>query len=177
LNNHDLEGIAQQHCHEQKSATPSSSQTRLRAASVEPLRVLLIDDEPLVLRANQRMLSFHHVDVAASGGEALCKLAESSDYDLVLCDLMMPGMDGAAVHDEIARRYPHLLERLVFCSGGAFSARTRTFIERAAFPLLEKPLTADSFGNVAQRVLALTRITGAGSRAPAIGRARPGRTA
>jgi CheY-like chemotaxis protein len=142
---------------------PSASQTRPRVlgeappsagTSAQRLRLLLIDDEPLVLRSLRRMLAQHSVVIANGGADALSKLTSRSDYDLVLCDLMMPDMDGTEVHAAIKRRFPHLLDRLVFFTGGALTSRTRAFVEQSSQPLVHKPVTPATFAELAERVLA-----------------------
>jgi CheY-like chemotaxis protein len=141
---------------------PSTSQVVPRLRKSRRLQVLLIDDEPLVLRSLRRMLSEHHIDTAQSGGEALELLQRKQDYDLIFCDLMMPEMDGTVVHAELERRLPALLERLVFCSGGAFTARTKQFVEQTKRPLVEKPLTRESFERVVSEQLGARRLKVAG---------------
>jgi signal transduction histidine kinase/FixJ family two-component response regulator len=137
---------------------PTHSQVVPRVRKSRRLRVLLIDDEPLVLRSLRRMLSEHLVDTAQSGTEALQLLQTKQDYDLIFCDLMMPEMDGTVVHAEIERRMPELLDRLVFCSGGAFTARTKQFLEQTKRPLVEKPLTRESFEHVVSEQLGGRRL-------------------
>ncbi len=114
-----------------------------------PLRLLLIDDEPLVLRALSRMLSRHEVVTARGASQALERLADDSEFDLIICDLMMPEMDGPALHEKLLEIRPALVERLVFCSGGAFTPRAKSFLEASACPLLHKPMTLDDFEHVA----------------------------
>jgi CheY-like chemotaxis protein len=149
---------------EPSDRSPSSSQTRPRvgsedprhtapASAARPLKLLLIDDEPLVLRSLRRMLAQHTVDVAVGGAEALARLAVDSDYDLILCDVVMPGMDGMAVHAAIQQQFPELLERLVFCSGGAITVRARAFIEQSKQPFVHKPITKESLATIAEHVL------------------------
>jgi hypothetical protein len=58
---------------------------------------------------------------------------------------MMPEMDGAAVFAEIEKRFPPVAERVVFCSGGAFTRRTKELVEGARRPLVQKPLTRAGF--------------------------------
>jgi len=137
---------------------PLTSLVVPRLGKSRRLRVLLIDDEPLVLRSLRRMLAEHHIDTAQSGAEALELLQRKQDYDLIFCDLMMPEMDGAVVHAELERRMPALLERLIFCSGGAVTARTKQFIEQTNRPLVEKPLTRASFNRVVSEQLAPRRL-------------------
>ncbi len=126
----------------------AASQIMPRSRSQRRLRVLLIDDEPLVLRSLRRMLSEHEVDTAQGGSEALAQLKHRQDYDLVFCDLMMPEMDGTVVFSELERRMPELVDRVVFCSGGAFTTRTKQFVEQSSRPLIEKPLTREAFDRV-----------------------------
>jgi CheY-like chemotaxis protein len=144
----------------QPAAITSPAVPRLRKS--RRLRVLLIDDEPLVLRSLRRMLSEHHIDTAQSGAEALELLQRKQDYDLIFCDLMMPEMDGTVVHAELERRMPALLGRLVFCSGGAVTARTKQFVEQSKRPLVDKPLTRASFDRVVSEQLAPRRLRVAG---------------
>jgi signal transduction histidine kinase len=129
------------------SVPPPSLPSRIvpRPRHRTKLRLLLIDDEPLVLRSLRRMLGDHHVDIAQGGHEALLRLAEDRSYDLILCDLMMPDMDGTVLYAELERDMPDILDRVVFCSGGAFTSRTQQFVEQSTRPLVEKPLTRETF--------------------------------
>ena len=73
-----------------------------------PLRVLAVDDEPMMTRAVVRMLkpSGHLVSVAGSGEEALEKLAEQT-FDVVVSDMGMgAGMNGWELADAVKRRWP-----------------------------------------------------------------------
>ncbi|MET0412226.1 MAG: response regulator [Polyangiaceae bacterium] len=127
-----------------------------RGATEDALKLLLIDDEPLVLRSLKRMLSQHIVELASSGEQALARLDKDADYDLIVCDVMMPGMDGIDVHAEIALRFPHLLERMVFCSGGAFTPRSQAFVDGLEQPMVEKPVTLAAFSEVVRRFRPVT---------------------
>lgn len=67
--------------------------------TIEPRRILVVDDEPFVCDAVKMMLAFdgHQVDTASSGKEAL-ELFDKGKYDLVITDYAMPVMKG----DELA---------------------------------------------------------------------------
>lgn len=104
-------------------------------------RVLVIDDDVLVARTLARQLSDHSVEVVSSGREALTRLSSSgADFDLVLCDLMMPEVTGMDVYEQVERNLPHLAPRFVFISGGGVTERSRHFIERHAERVLPKPI-------------------------------------
>jgi signal transduction histidine kinase/CheY-like chemotaxis protein len=129
-------------------ALPSRIVPRAEPRHPRQLRLLLIDDEPLVLRSLRRMLGAHHVDIAQSGREALSLLEKVQNYDLIFCDLMMPDMDGTILYAELERHVPCVLDRIVFCSGGAFTARTKQFVENSTRPFIEKPMTRETFERV-----------------------------
>jgi DNA-binding NtrC family response regulator/nitrogen-specific signal transduction histidine kinase len=103
-------------------------------------RVLIVDDEPLLGKALVRMLDAHEVVVAKGGQEALALLTKDPSFDVVLCDLMMPGLDGPALYDAIARTQPALAKRFVFTSGGAFTPRAQEFLARLPLICLDKPV-------------------------------------
>jgi DNA-binding NtrC family response regulator len=56
---------------------------------------------------------------------------------------MMPDLDGAELYEQLRAQRPDLAERVIFVTGGAFTARAREFVERAAVPTLEKPFDID----------------------------------
>jgi PAS domain S-box-containing protein len=104
-------------------------------------RLLIIDDDALVLRGLGRMLSRDHDVVMANGGdEGLEILARDRAFDVILCDLMMPTTDGPEVYATLRERAPELLPRMVFCSGGAFTPRARAFLGSVSNELLGKPM-------------------------------------
>ena len=87
------------------SITAEAARTPAFLPTLEPLRILAVEDEPEVLDVLRAMLSSagHTVFTAASGREAL-ELFEHEPVDLVLTDLGMPGMTGLALATEIKRR-------------------------------------------------------------------------
>jgi len=118
----------------------------LRQANPPPrARVLVVDDEALILRSVSRTLAHHDVLTVSEAREALQLLGSGESFDVVLCDLMMPDLDGIAFHNELQRTRPDLLERLVFMTGGACSQETRDFMDtRRAEQHLEKPFSAEA---------------------------------
>ena len=107
-------------------------------------RVLVIDDEPLVRRSISALLDAHGYAVteAASGPDGLARTL-TGEHDVVLCDLMMPELDGVALHAAVLAERPELVRRIVFISGGAVSDRARAFIRQAGLRLLPKPFTLE----------------------------------
>jgi len=102
-------------------------------------RILIIDDDRFVAAAIALELSAHDVVVTESGREALELLRREKDFDLILCDLMMPEVTGMDVYDSLRAIDPSLLERVVVMTGGAFTPAARQFLAEVNAPLIEKP--------------------------------------
>jgi CheY-like chemotaxis protein len=81
----------------------------------ESLRILLVDDEELVRNATAEMLEFggHEVDEAASAAAALQILRQRRDYDAIIVDYMMPGLNGVALVSEARAITPDLPALLI----------------------------------------------------------------
>lgn len=110
------------------------------ATPTPPVRLLLVDDDAVVRRSLSRVLRRHHTVEEADGGKAaLEQLTEDAPYDVILCDLMMPDVDGAAVLEHIQKNAPDLEHRLVFISGGAFTPRSSQVVD-SGHVVIEKPV-------------------------------------
>lgn len=125
-----------------KTATPPLPSPRLRSRGF--LRVLLVDDEDMLRRCTARILAEFEVVCANSGAEALALLAQDSDFDAVLSDVMMPRMSGAELFARCHREHPRLAQRFVFASGNPENARAelQRVIDELGAPqpiLLAKP--------------------------------------
>jgi PAS domain S-box-containing protein len=106
-----------------------------------PVRVLVVDDEPLIARAIRRMLrGMHDVECVESGEAALARLRAGEHFDVVLCDLMMPVVSGRELYEQVRSMSSPLAERFIFITGGAFTAESSEFAASCPRPLLEKPL-------------------------------------
>jgi CheY-like chemotaxis protein len=124
------------------------SATRVR----RPGRVLVVDDEPSLGGALQLLLSDENeVVVVHSATAALARIAGGERYDVVLCDLMMPIMDGIELHRRLSITYPEEAERMVFMTGGAMTARVDAFFRRVPNLLLDKPIDLDGLRALIER--------------------------
>lgn len=113
-------------------------------------RILVVDDELNVGRSLARALSREHeVSVLTDARQALRSLTDGIRYDVVLCDLMMPDMTGVELYAEVESKQPEMARRMLFFTGGAFTAATREFALRMAARCLTKPL---DLGELRRRV-------------------------
>lgn len=87
-----------------------------------------------------RTLGEYEVIVESSGRAALDRLLGAGEaFDLVLCDLLMPEMNGIEVHAALVRAAPALAARMVFMTGSTFAEGVRAFLESVPNRRLGKP--------------------------------------
>jgi two-component system cell cycle sensor histidine kinase/response regulator CckA len=134
---------------EQPTALPAARPPRTIACAA----VLVVDDEPALGLVLQRVLRDHEVSVVTTAKAALQLLDAGKRFDVILSDLMMPEMSGMDFYDELARRFPAYLERLVFVTGGAFTPAGREFLERVPNACIRKPFEPRAIRELVQRVL------------------------
>ncbi|WP_309896154.1 ATP-binding protein [Archangium sp.] len=121
-------------------------------------RVLVIDDEPMLCSAVERILRAHHdVVLTTLAAEALPRLEAGEQFDLILCDLMMPRMNGMDFHAALQRLRPDLTGRVIFLTGGAFTQQAKAFLERVPNRRVEKPFNSRALLAVTREVLATFR--------------------
>jgi CheY-like chemotaxis protein len=79
--------------------------------------------------------------LTADGGRAALALLEEGEqaFDVILCDLLMHGMNGMELHAELDRRWPGLSGRIVFMTGGAFTEAAQDFLARVPNTCIQKP--------------------------------------
>ncbi len=125
-----------------KSSEPRLATDPCRPKLATKCRLLVVDDDPAVAEAVGDAIAHHDVTIADSGERAL-QLCEGVEFDVVLCDVMMPGMSGTELFAELSRRQPPYAQRFVFMTGGTFSDSIRALVESRDIPCLMKPLSAE----------------------------------
>lgn len=127
-----------------RTSRPSPAPLPERKGSLRRARILIIDDEPAILRAVHGVLAGGNIDVVLAGGgkEALAVLREDTAFDAVLCDLHMPDVDGIAVHAWLRNHHPEMMSRLVFLTADSVSDRARQFVAAVDPVLVMKPISA-----------------------------------
>ena len=122
------------------------------------LWILVVDDQEPVrdLIADILVAEGHYVRTVENGVDALRLLGEQ-EYDVILSDMMMPEMDGQQLYDEIARRWPPIVFRMVFVTAQAEEPSIADFLGRSGTRVVEKPFS------VAELRTALEHIQGPGA--------------
>jgi PAS domain S-box-containing protein len=133
------------------SDAPSSRTTK-------SARVLVVDDEPPIANTLRELLAPEHEVIAATTAREAFEAIERSDFDVVFCDLIMPGAGGIDLYERLRSVHPGLERRLVFMTGGAFTERTAEFLASVENRRVEKPF---SLGLVEQIVRDMAGARGA----------------
>jgi two-component system cell cycle sensor histidine kinase/response regulator CckA len=118
----------------------SDQRTRMSSGTSSGMRVLIVDDEPLIREMVCDALSQHEVTAVSNGREALAEILDK-DWDLVLCDMILPELSGLDLYRELEQRRPAVLDKLVFMTGGEFSRQGPRLPNGARVRRLEKPFS------------------------------------
>jgi CheY-like chemotaxis protein/two-component sensor histidine kinase len=113
-----------------------------RRSELHTARVLVVDDEPALGRALAEEIGRSHEVVVARGAEAALEELRRGRFDVILCDLRMPGMSGEAFYTRVLEQDPAQAEGFVFMTGVGFGADIEHFLTTAGRPVLEKPFSA-----------------------------------
>ncbi len=131
------------------------------APRIPRYRVLVIDNEPSIGRLFERILGAEHDVQSCLGVDAACdRVRRGETFDVILCDLLMPGRSGPDFYRYVARFAPDLCSRIVFITGAICLASTRAFVDALPNRTLAKPFSRAALAAVVSEV-------GASSVAPA----------
>jgi signal transduction histidine kinase/ActR/RegA family two-component response regulator len=119
-----------------------------------PERILVVEDEPTVSQLIADVMSEegHRVDTLLDSREAFQRLEEKK-YDLIICDLKMPHLDGAGLYRELVRRGSPFQHRLLLVTGDTMSPRTLEFLKSSGLPYLAKPFLVEELKEAVGRAL------------------------
>ncbi|MGC2420647.1 MAG: ATP-binding protein [Candidatus Acidiferrales bacterium] len=117
-------------------------------------RILVVEDEPTVaqLMADVLREEGHEVEAVLDSQEGLTRLSRSR-YDLVVCDLRMPRLDGPAFYDALVRGGSVMQRRIIFVTGDTAAPRTPEFLARHDLPYLAKPFLVEELKLAVHRAL------------------------
>lgn len=115
-------------------------------------RVLVVDDERLVGESLRRVLADEFAVTATTDPEAaLAAIATGESFDVILCDVMMPVMNGVELRDRIHEISQDQAARIVFVTGGIVIAEVRGLLERVPNAWLEKPIDVEGLRELIRR--------------------------
>ena len=117
-------------------------------------RLLVVDDDETLREVLAAILSARDrvVDTARDGIEAVALIGQHQ-YDLILSDLSMPGLDGPALYDAIRSIHHATAPRVIFMTGHAAGGDYADFLKGTTEPILEKPFKVDVVRNLVNVLL------------------------
>jgi len=122
------------------SAPVTRGRRHLPAEPLTDALILIVEDEAPLAIAVMDMLrdAGYAVDHAADGEEALLKV-QQQPFDLVICDLKMPRMDGKAFYRTLSSAFPGLTRRVIFVTGDVAGTDAERFLDESGCRWLAKP--------------------------------------
>jgi two-component system phosphate regulon sensor histidine kinase PhoR len=119
---------------------------------MDTVRILVVDDEKVIREGVERALAKRGYEVAkAEDGTRGLELLKEFDFDIVLTDLMMPGLDGFAVLKWIRENQPHV--QVIVITGFATVTKAVSAMKQGAFDFVGKPFTPDYIRVVVDRAI------------------------
>ena len=117
--------------------------------------VLVVEDEPALAAAVSEALTDAGfvVDRAGDGEEALARVAAKS-YDLIVCDLKMPKIDGIRFYQKLSTLHPDLARRVIFVTGDVAGTEAERFLQDSGCRWLAKPFRLGDLLRTAREILA-----------------------
>ena len=103
------------------------------------LRVLLVEDEIALSRALALEVGRVHDVVAVASGDRALEILSEAHFDVVLCDLRMPGMSGEDLYERVRASNPEQARDFIFMSGMGFVPEVERFLAATGRPVLHKP--------------------------------------
>lgn len=137
---------------------PAADRVASAAAAPSPTpapartRILVVDDEVALTSAMRRQLRRSHDVTVVNDGVAAVATILDGDYDVILCDLMMPGFDGLAVLEAVHQQRPDLASRIVLMTAGILQDSVRARVHEVGGHVLDKPVPLDTLLTVIDAV-------------------------
>ena len=118
-------------------------------------QILVVEDEPTVSQLISDVMSEmgYRVDTLPDSREAFDRLKDN-EYNLIICDLRMPHLDGPGLYHELVRRGSPFQHKLLFVTGDTMSPRSLEFLNSSGVPYLAKPFLVEELKEAVRRALA-----------------------
>jgi CheY-like chemotaxis protein len=103
-------------------------------------RILFVDDHFDLLSTYERAFRHHEIVLVDTAEKALAELERHADFDLIVCDVLLPNIDGVALYRRVRAQTPEVAARFVFATGVTEpEERSKIGLDELGVPILEKP--------------------------------------
>jgi two-component system, cell cycle sensor histidine kinase and response regulator CckA len=128
-------------------------------SDTKPKTILVVDDEPEIRKLVAAMLTRngYRVLIADTGENAVRLFENNPDTDLLLTDVVAPGMSGPMIADQIAALKPGI--RVLFMSGYDGTQVVQRYVVEKGYSLLIKPFTMEQLGSKVRALLGESTLT------------------
>ena len=125
-----------------------------KSRAVRTGRILVVEDESTVAQLIVDVLreEGHQVEAAADSQDGLTRISRNR-YDLVICDLRMPRLDGPGFYEALVSAGSRMQSRILFITGDTLAPRTLEFLEPRSLPYLAKPFLVEELMLAVNRML------------------------
>jgi len=136
---------------------PDPSNKGTEPPELEIKSILLLDDDMELVEALKALLESQNflVTTVENGADGLREIM-SLDFDVIICDLVMPHMPGDMFYLAVKKTKPHLCNRFIFITGYSENPRVDQFLKGVNGLVLIKPVLADELVNAISLVLKQT---------------------
>jgi DNA-binding response OmpR family regulator len=110
------------------------------------MQALIIEDDNALRKAYQKILEREGFTVSAVSNavDAFEKIMKTN-FDVVVCDVALPALEGTTFFELLTQRYPQTAQRVLFVTGFAKDENTRKLLEHTGRPYLTKPVDLKVF--------------------------------
>ncbi len=145
------------------ASTPS--ETPAAEPELEIKNVLLVDDDEALANTLKGLLESHNfiVTTSANGVDALREVM-AFDFDIIICDMLMPKMPGDMFYLAVQKTKPHLTSRFLFVTGHADNPKVDSFLKGIDAQVVFKPVLTEELIRMISFVLKRNEEKGEGSK-------------
>lgn len=122
--------------------------------SSRPMHILIIDDDKNVLKVLKVALqrAGYEIDIVSDGHEGLSRLSDTH-YDLIVCDIQMPGLSGSEFHERLHEHNPEMADKILFMTGDIVRSKTQEFLKETRAVYINKPFDLSSLYQKVQEAI------------------------
>ena len=143
----------------------SAQQPEVAEAAKNRLRVMLVDDQPSLVKTLRLLLeNDYEIEAFTESPKAIEALLAGVPVDVIVCDLLMPGATGLELYRQVTEGRPALASCFIFMSGGSSSEEAAAFLNAIKAPRLQKPFKPEEIRAMISRVAAAQEELRRGSR-------------
>jgi signal transduction histidine kinase/CheY-like chemotaxis protein len=155
-----------------RQGAPALAVPASQSLTVPTGRILVVEDETTVAQLIVDVLreEGHQAESALDSQDGLTRISRAH-YDLVICDLRMPRLDGPAFYEALVAAGSPMQHRIIFITGDTLAPRTLEFLEPRDLPYLSKPFLVEELKLAVNHMLEGVREPSqAGSASPRFNR-------